>query len=583
MTKTKTIILLMLIAVVAWFQACQDSSKNPLPELIANFILAPDSGLTTTVFGFNVIDAMDCGDNNNPVLFRFDWDGDGKWDMMYSTLPTFEHRYYQPGQYLATMEAARVNGETDTLTQMINVEQGYSAPQPILIVQPDSANLLTEFLFDGSLTHDDEDSLETLLFRWDFNGDNIWDTEFQSEPMITHKFHEHQHFIAVMEVKDTMNLISRIEAPVIVNLLNGMINPIANYSCGHCTVEDEFVFDASGSYEEGKPEAKLSYSWDILNDSHWEVEESDNTEYSSYFLLEGLVPVKLRVTSTNGLYMDTLLQIEVHEKNTPPKAKLTIGCKVGNPQTQFYFHSRRSWDRDESMMNLRIRWDLDDDGLWDADLNDQMNVYHQYDKPGKYIIRMAIIDSGDKEVQDIDSIMVFEGNHETGLVIDKRGDFDQEYGTVKIGNQWWMQENFNSEFTSKMYEVRKHCYQNNPANCDLNGGLYSYSDITFSNGLCPKGWRVPKVKDWETLMDNLGEDQIASLLFGGSGEFHIQLAGYFDTNKGYIGLGRSTHFWINENNASGVPYAWYFNPSQGVNQKFLVGRSYKFYVRCIKE
>lgn len=574
---------LFLIGFLFIWISCQDEHPDDLPPLRANFLVSDTSGLTTTLFRFDVGAGMDLGDNKNPVFIRFDWEGNGIWDMMHSSLPDYIHRYYQKGLYWATMEVSRVNGDRDTIQKLIQVEQGYSPPQPQLIVSPDSAHLLTDFHFDASLTHDDEDSLETLLFRWDFEGDQIWDTEYSSSPLMSHRYLYPKDYSAVLEVKDTMNLTARLEKRVRVNLLNDLIKPRVNFTCGHCTVEQVFEFDASASYEEGKPESKLLFSWDAFNDNEWEVLGDHNPSWSFQFPEPGSKRVRLRVTAPDGLYMDTVLKVDVYDKNTPPFAYLTVGCRIGNPLTQFYFHSRRSYDRDDSIMDLRIRWDLNNDGVWDPELNDEMNIYRRFTEPGEYIIRMGIIDLGDKESIDVDTIQVFEGNAETDLLIDKRGTFDEYYGIVKIGNQWWMQENFNTEYISKDYSIVKDCYRNDPENCEQYGGLYSYSDKNSPDGLCPKGWRVPKAADWEILMENISGNKIASLQFGGQSGFHIQAAGYFDPYQGFTGFTESTHFWIAENSRTGVPQAWYFNPKQGISQKVMIGKSYKFYVRCIKE
>ena len=91
------------------------------------------------------------------------------------------------------------------------------------------------------------------------------------------------------------------------------------------------------------------------------------------------------------------------------------------------------------------------------------------------------------------------------------------------------------------------------------------------------------VKDFEILMENLEEDKIASLQFGGSSEFHVKLGGYIDISSGFMGKGASTHFWTGEVNRNNIPIAWYFNPQKEINDKVYVGKGYEFYVRCIKE
>lgn len=574
-------ISIVICSIIMGLLSCRDDHDDGLTELTADFEMSEHQGLTTTIFNFDVGGAVDLGDNKNPVFVRFDWEADGTWDIMHSTLPSYEHRYFQKGNYDIILEVSRLSGEKDTIQKTVIVDQGYSPPQVVFFTYPDSSNLLTEFIFDGSFTHDDEDSIETLLFRWDFDGDEIWDTDFQSNPITTHTYNISDYYTAVMEVKDTMNLIGRAATEVIVNRYTHLIKPILNYSCGFCTVEEEFIFDASESYEEGKPESKLLYSFDTNFDGKWEVEESENPIYRCFLENNKIYNVTLRVTAPNGLIMDTLVKVEVHPANTPPYASLTVGCKVGNPSTQFHFHSRRSWDRDESIMNLRIRWDLDNNGEWDSELDDLMDVYRNYPETGEHIVQMLIIDSGDKETLCIDTIMVYEGNHVTDLLLDKRPVFDEEYGIVKIGTQWWMQENYNSEFESKDFAIAGTCYKGDEDNCDKYGKLYSFG-VMRNPEICPKGWRVPKMNDWEILMEYLEDNHVGKLLMGGSSEFHIGLGGYIDHSGKFTGIEESTHFWARDLSRAGVPMAWYFNPGRGISEKVYVGKSYRFYIRCIK-
>jgi len=576
----------VIIIITVLFLGCKVNKEIP-HKIDAAFSCYPKSGLTTTTFEFKIPDTLDICDNENPVFIRFDWDGDGNWDMMHSTLFKYSHRYYHKGVYTAQMELSNLAGQWDTISQIIEVGQGFSPPKPCLIITPDSSNLLTEFRFDGSRTSDDEDSLETLQFRWDFNGDDEWDTDFQSEPFIFHTYNTIGYYKTRMEVKDTVGLVAKTIEQVIANRYWDKIKPKVKYLTDRGTIEDLFHLDASGSYLVGVPEAVLTYSWDLFNDLNWDIQNSIDPFYTTLVPQEGSIPVKLRVTAPNGLYMDTLIRIDVHPLNSPPNAVLTIGCRVGNPSTQFHFDFRRSYDRDDSLMDLKIRWDLNNDLVWDDSLDEQMYVTKGGFTVGKHIIRMAVIDTGGKETIVKDSIIVYNGNHKTGLITDKRPNYTEYYGVVKIGNQWWMQENFNSEFQSakdgKSYDIIKTCYNNNIENCNLYGGLYRLSDLNIERGLCPSGWRIPKLEDFNQLMEQLDDDQIAKLMMGGTSEFQITLAGYMDYSGSFKGFEKSTHFWTNDRNPSGVPIAWYFNPEKTINQEVFVGSKYRFYIRCIKK
>ncbi len=88
----------------------------------------------------------------------------------------------------------------------------------------------------------------------------------------------------------------------------------------------------------------------------------------------------------------------------------------------------------------------------------------------------------------------------------------QQYTTVKIGELCWMAKNMNigqqinsSQQMTDNGIIEKYCYENDPANCNTFGGLYSwnemmqYSTQQGSTGICPSGWRLPTDNEWKIL------------------------------------------------------------------------------------
>lgn len=82
------------------------------------------------------------------------------------------------------------------------------------------------------------------------------------------------------------------------------------------------------------------------------------------------------------------------------------------------------------------------------------------------------------------------------------------YNTVEIGSQCWMKENLNYA------AVGSWCYNDNAANCNTYGRLYSWYTLmngsSGSNnnpsgvqGICPSGWHVPSLSEWEQLTNYL--------------------------------------------------------------------------------
>jgi len=79
----------------------------------------------------------------------------------------------------------------------------------------------------------------------------------------------------------------------------------------------------------------------------------------------------------------------------------------------------------------------------------------------------------------------------------------KKYKIVKIGTQTWMAENLN--YSGENDDIGS-CYDQNPKNCVEYGALYTWEEAMK---VCPSGWHLPSVEEWQKLVDFAGGDKIA--------------------------------------------------------------------------
>ncbi len=460
---------------------------------------------------------------------RWDWEGDSVFNTRFTDDMEINHRFYKPGNYHVVCEVLSLSGAKAMDTINIKIEQGYSAPKANFRVLPETGHFKTNFLLDGSLTIDDEDSLETLQFRWDFQGDGLWDTQYSKEPAVYHNFEKVEDFLVKLEVLDPSKRSGSSSQILKVHRTDTCIVPEFTWWSENGRVSDVFVFDASGSYHQNNPEQSFTFKWLFPNQEY--TQSLDDPVIEHQFKSPGKKKVVLLVEDDEGLQNTLEKELFVSIENKPPRPKIITPTRYGNIETQFYLNAWGCLDDMTPTSKLLLRWDFDGDGNWDTNQNSELEIYHQYTMPGIYT---CILEAEDEEgLTDITSF-VFEVSpydYPTGFFKDKRD--NKYYGTVKIGDYWWMSENLDYRLEPKMGlpHVQK-CYDDNPVNCDKYGALYAmefartFLDF-YEDSICPESWHIPTRKEMENLIENIEyPNGMYALLPNGSSGFNALFGGY---------------------------------------------------------
>ena len=637
---TGKIPILLVIIIVIVNISCKKNIDIQKP--VAFFNVFPKNGNTVTDFQFDASETIIEGDDRE-LFYRWDWEGDGEWDIQFSKSPETSHKYSLKGTYHPVLEVKNSSGMSDSIKIELIVEQGNSPPRPSFIVNRSRGNIKTVFSFDGSKTKDDEDSLNTLKFRWDWESDGYWDTDYLQEPYINHIFPDIGIYRINMEVVDTSGLTARISKKVTVDLINEMLLVDFTISPDSGTSRDIFTFDASPCRDLENNTLEFEYYWILLD-------KNDLLIYDSGLNSEKILSWKfdfhqfgrkkiLTIKDKYGLLNSVTKFFQVHYDNKPPSADFWVIPKQGNINSTFYFDSEYySTDPDEAWWYLKYRWDFDNDGIWDTPFS-RLNrkIDFQYTKPGVYYAIMEIMDTGGltDTAQLQLPITVSNGTNETDIIVHKLGtELDpvlQYYGTVKIGDQWWMSENLNIDNVAFnagpddfgcYYECYREYYlftsylTGTYGNQLIYGGMYRISDLMIlkfgnvgyhipncrqdENGnyipcpriyiqSCPENWHISTTEDWNQLINYLGPDAANELKPGGSSDFYALYGGeglYELFGSEYKGLEEYASFAV-------MDYSRVFTtPETNVFQIFKNGNEIvtnsgsifsRYSVRCVKD
>ncbi len=522
--KISGLIFVWMSLLILVSMGCDKQAELWDPEAL--IVAKPDSGKTTQVFELS-IQVMN-PDQNQDLFVRWDFTGDSVWDTPFSGQLTSPHRFYQKGEYHVMAEILTEGGERFILKRTIRVEQGYSAPHASLAIIPSTGHFMTDFLFDASASFDDEDSASALTYQMDYENDGKWDTEAQSDPVFRHRFDKPGSKPVRLGVWDPTQRLASVYDTLEVHVTDTLIRPAFSWMPEEATVKDTFLFDASSTSHEPGVDRLFTYAWMIHDEKDYG--PYDNPYFSHCFWSSGTKKVTLTVTDEAGLSNSLTRELYIGKENKPPKPVIRISTPYGNITTQFYLDVWSSSDDATPPSLMVYRWDFNSDGLWETGWINEKTLFHQFPEAGEYWITVQAEDeSGERGTVKI-RVLVSPYPVETGFIKDRRD--DKYYGTVKIGEQWWMSDNLDYRIPPKIkLPMIQMGYDERVANCDLYGSLYQGDRTVWytesGKEICPDGWRLPTEADWMELSRHLpATGSRESMMVNGSMGFNGRLTGY---------------------------------------------------------
>lgn len=178
------------------------------------------------------------------------------------------------------------------------------------------------------------------------------------------------------------------------------------------------------------------------------------------------------------------------------------------------------------------------------------------------------------------------------------------YHTVQIGSQCWLKENLNigvmilgSQDAADNGIIEKFCQNDDTVNCNTYGGLYQwyeamkYNSTQGAQGICPAGWHIPTLAEFQLLALETGNDgnslkEVGQGYDSGAGTntrgFSALLGGSRNGGKRFALFNINAFFW--SANLFGQYESYYFSLSESTSYIDLTyhGNEYGMSIRCLK-
>jgi len=145
------------------------------------------------------------------VLYRWNF-GDGSNQILGKTVI---HTYEEPGVYTVTLTVVDNDGRSSMKNTTATVKSSIDTTPPVVIIfSPATPIVDDQIQFDASVN---DDTAGTIVgYRWDFNSDGVFDTEWLVTASSNSSFSSAGSYVVTLQVKDTMHVVSSLTTTILV-------------------------------------------------------------------------------------------------------------------------------------------------------------------------------------------------------------------------------------------------------------------------------------------------------------------------------------------------------------------------------
>ena len=167
----------------------------------------------------------------------------------------------------------------------------------------------------------------------------------------------------------------------------------------------------------------------------------------------------------------------------------------------------------------------------------------------------------------------------------------QTYKAVFFASQCWMKENLRYDSPSSGADIPS---ENNPVNLQTSGMFYPW-DVAMNGalssnyipsgvqGVCPPGWHLPSMSEWQIIFNHYGNEELAyqGLVEGGTSGIDFNLSGYGDNSLNWFS--EDGLYWTTRQLNLSLAYFTRLDESKGKMEFDGDMKTHKLPCRCIKD
>ena len=332
-------------------------------------------------------------------IVSYKWDfGDG--NIIVTAEPTTEHIYSNANIYTVILTVTDDDGNTDYDEAVVTI--GDPNIPPVADAGDGYFQWIDPIIFNASNSIDPDGCI--IGYRWDFDGDEQFDTEWSDVSTISHWYDVPGTYTVILEVMDNQSATGSDTTIAIVVDDNKL--PVADAGGPYDgTVNESIMFNGSKSYDPDPDGTITNYTWDFGDGS---IGYGVTTRH--VYTKNGTFVVELTVRDNRGGINISSTYAEIKNENenrAPSKPEVTIK-ESGNKNE--YILTAVSTDPEGNMIKYITYWDDDTDGESPYfPSRTALTTSHIYVVEGKYNITVYAEDEfGAKSEETIITIEVNE-------------------------------------------------------------------------------------------------------------------------------------------------------------------------------